>query len=51
MVEGDIPWILGRNTMKDLGMVIDIKRGEVRLKGERVECRSRNNDHVKIKLR
>ena len=27
IVEGDIPWILGRNTMRNLGMVIDVQQG------------------------
>ena len=27
IVEGDISWILGRNTMKNLGMVIDVQLG------------------------
>ena len=27
IVKGVIPWILGRNTMKNLGMVIDVQLG------------------------
>ena len=40
-----------RNTMKKLGMIIDILCGEVRLNEKIVKCGAGNNEHMRIKLR
>ena len=51
VMESDIPWILGRNTMSKLGIVIDVQHGEVRMNGKIIACGSDYNDHLKKKLR
>ena len=51
VVEGDIPWILGRNSISDLEIIIDIRKNEVRMKGERISCNMIGDGHMRMKLR
>ena len=40
VVEGEVPWIIGRDWMEEWGMVIDVSNMEVELRklGIRVKC-------------
>ena len=49
--EGETPWIVRRNTIRKLGMIIDVFQGEVRFNGKIVKCGTGSNEHMRIKLR
>ena len=53
VVEGDFPWIIGRDWMEEWGLIIDVSNMEVELRklGIRVKCTVDGRGHMRLELR
>ena len=49
VVKGDVPWIIGREWMEEWGLVIDVRRREVRISktGVQLNCRVDDKGHLR----
>src|SRR5215469_9827209 len=53
IVKGEIPWLLGRETMEQLGLVLDLNEEEIffkTIKGSRIKCYTDKNGHLRVPL-
>ena len=53
ILQGDIPWLIGKKTMSRMGMVIDLKRDKVEIEvlgGMRVNLREDKQGHLRMSI-
>ena len=53
IIKGDIPWLIGRETMEKMGLIIDITKREICLRNVnniRIKCQLDSKNHIRIPL-